>query len=221
MCSAELAVSYLDRTDLAHVAPSDLAFDAMGKGESEGRAGGVEVRATDSGFVSKGLVRSKTDRLMLVRGGVSSPSESRAAQVARPTPPLKTEGATALKQEVSLEVAREAVAEELSALAWSEPQGFAAAKDAVADKKAEARMKGYVGEACPGMRQLHACAEWHLPEVRHLRRDDGVQLISSASRNMISSMLVLLHVCNEPSLSDNAHFTQVGLKSKDVRNEHA
>ena len=39
--------------------------------------------------------------------------------------------------------------EELSALAWSEPQGFAAAKDAVADKKAEARMKGYVGEACP------------------------------------------------------------------------
>ena len=145
----ELAVSYLDRTDLAHVAPSDLAFDAMGKGEGEGKmAGGMEVRATDSGFVSKGLVRSKGDRLMLVRGGAASPA-NRAPPRWPARPALKTEGATAFKQEVSREVAREAVAEELSALAWSEPQGFAAAKDAVADKKAEARMKGYVGEACP------------------------------------------------------------------------
>ena len=142
----ELAVSYLDRTDLAHVAPSDLGFDAMGKGEGEGRTGGLEVRATDSGFMSKGLVRSKGDRLMLVRGGADEP---RSAQVARTAPAFATDGATALKQEVSREVAREAVTEELSALAWSEPQGFSAAKDAVADKKAEARMKGYVGEACP------------------------------------------------------------------------
>ena len=141
----ELAVSYLDRTDLAHVAPSDLGFDAMGKGEGEGRSGGVEVRATDSGFMSKGLVRSKGDRLMLVRGGVLD--DARGTQAGQAA--FATDGATALKQEVSREVAREAVTEELSALAWSEPKGFSAAKEAVADKKAEARMKGYVGEACP------------------------------------------------------------------------
>ena len=34
----ELAVSYLDRTDLAHVVPSDIGFDVLGSGESEGRA---------------------------------------------------------------------------------------------------------------------------------------------------------------------------------------
>ncbi len=33
----ELAISYLDRFDLAHVDPSEADFDALGKGEDEGR----------------------------------------------------------------------------------------------------------------------------------------------------------------------------------------
>jgi ribonucleoside-diphosphate reductase alpha chain len=33
----ELAVSYLDRTDLAHVAPKGAAFDDLGRGEEEGK----------------------------------------------------------------------------------------------------------------------------------------------------------------------------------------
>jgi len=36
-CSAKLAVSYLERFDLAHVDPSEAGFDALGKGEAEGR----------------------------------------------------------------------------------------------------------------------------------------------------------------------------------------
>jgi ribonucleoside-diphosphate reductase alpha chain len=41
----ELAVSYLGRNDLAHVDPSDIGFDAMGRGVREGKAptGGGEV----------------------------------------------------------------------------------------------------------------------------------------------------------------------------------
>ena len=35
-------------------------------------------------------------------------------------------------------------------------------------------MKGYEGEACPECAQLHAGAERDVPEVRHVRRDDGV-----------------------------------------------
>ena len=34
----ELAVSYLSRFDLAHVDPSETGFDALGKGENEGKA---------------------------------------------------------------------------------------------------------------------------------------------------------------------------------------
>jgi hypothetical protein len=37
-------------------------------------------------------------------------------------------------------------------------------------------MKGYVGEACPGMRELHARAERDLLEVRYVRQHDGVLL---------------------------------------------
>ena len=59
----ELAVSYLERFDLAHVDPSEGSFDALGKGEEEGRA----TPATQ--YVSKGLTRSRTDKLQVVSGG--------------------------------------------------------------------------------------------------------------------------------------------------------
>ena len=132
----ELAVSYLDRTDLAHVMPSDLSFDAMGKGETEGRATEARTPAAEAGVISKGLVRSKPDRFMLVRGGPTTEPERRPPVTAKG---YTTDGATALKQEARAE---EATA--LAGLTWSEPP-----RASVAEKKAEARMKGYVGEACP------------------------------------------------------------------------
>ncbi|HEY6382880.1 MAG TPA: vitamin B12-dependent ribonucleotide reductase, partial [Pseudolabrys sp.] len=59
----ELAVSYLERFDLAHVDPSEAGgFDALGKGVEEGKP----TPATN--YVSKGLTRSRTDRLSVVRG---------------------------------------------------------------------------------------------------------------------------------------------------------
>src|SRR5438046_1734666 len=53
----ELAVSYLSRFDLAHVEPGEGSFDALGKGVEEGKPG------PDARYVSKGLTRSRTDRL--------------------------------------------------------------------------------------------------------------------------------------------------------------
>jgi ribonucleoside-diphosphate reductase alpha chain len=111
----ELAVSYLGRNDLAHVSPDDIGHDVLGKGEHEGKA-----PESAAAVVSKGLLRSKTDRLMLVRGGV-----------------------TALREEAR-EAAQEA--EPLSQLGWTQPTRHV---ETVAEKRAEARMKGYVGEACP------------------------------------------------------------------------
>ena len=42
----ELAVSYLERFDLAHVDPTDGGFDALGKGVEEGKPGSAARRAT-------------------------------------------------------------------------------------------------------------------------------------------------------------------------------
>ena len=129
----ELAVSYLERYDLGHVDPSEGNFDALGKGEQEGRA----PAATK--FVSKGLTRSRTDKLSLVSGGASSGGESVSAigtGVARGD----VSGAVALKAEPE---AKLSPTEKLEALAWSAP-----AKPSVAEKRAEAKAQGYEGEAC-------------------------------------------------------------------------
>ena len=122
----ELAISYVGRNDLAHVQPEDLGFDAMGRGVNEGR---LPTQA-DASVVSKGLVRSKTDHLMLV------PSPVKVDSV--PTVMFGTQGATALKGEVPETMGTP----ELGTLNWGAPQS-------AADKRNEARMKGYVGEACP------------------------------------------------------------------------
>ncbi len=129
----ELAVSYLERFDLGHVDPSEGSFDALGKGESEGRA----PAATK--FVSKGLTRSRTDKLSLVSGGASSGGESVSA-IGTGTARGDVSGAVALKAEPEQKLSP---TEKLEAMAWSAP-----AKPSVAEKRAEAKAQGYEGEAC-------------------------------------------------------------------------
>jgi ribonucleoside-diphosphate reductase alpha chain len=138
----ELAVSYLERFDLAHVDPSVAGgFDALGKGVEEGKP------ATN--YVSKGLTRSRTDRLSVVRGVSSS-----APAVADSIPARGAAGganitafsgaATALKAEPE---AKLSPAEQLEQRI--DPQDARAhAKAAASEKRAEARAKGYEGEAC-------------------------------------------------------------------------
>jgi ribonucleoside-diphosphate reductase alpha chain len=48
----ELAVSYLDRTDLAHVKPEGTSFDGIGRGEEEGKS---NVRAVEESKAAKGI----------------------------------------------------------------------------------------------------------------------------------------------------------------------
>jgi ribonucleoside-diphosphate reductase alpha chain len=48
----ELAISYLDRGDLAHAQPADLMPDTVGKGEAESN---LMRRATSNGFVRNKL----------------------------------------------------------------------------------------------------------------------------------------------------------------------
>ena len=59
----ELAVSYMGRFDLAHVDPSETNFDAIGKGVEEGKA----PEQPSNKYLSKGLTRSRTDNLVVMR----------------------------------------------------------------------------------------------------------------------------------------------------------
>jgi ribonucleoside-diphosphate reductase alpha chain len=129
----ELAISYLGRNELAHIDPSEIGPDVIGSGENQGKAssgpsGGGEIPASTARFVSKGFVRSKADKLMLVQGGMVH----------------ATHGATALKADVETELKNVANAlhAELGTLELEKPAASAA------DQRNLARMKGYTGEAC-------------------------------------------------------------------------
>ena len=54
----ELAISYLGRNDLAHIDPSDIGHDVLGKGEDQSRAPQGGAPSATSKFVSKGFVRA-------------------------------------------------------------------------------------------------------------------------------------------------------------------
>ncbi|MCZ8317082.1 vitamin B12-dependent ribonucleotide reductase [Phreatobacter sp.] len=138
----ELAVSYLGRSDLGHVDPGESRYDALGTGASEGVAKAV---------LSKGLVRGKTDKFTVVTGqsGLATPgslsSDGRSGTVVTMARGPATLGATALKEEVAA-----AVSPALTAL-FDQPEAAPEAKTerSTADRRAEAKLRGYVGDACP------------------------------------------------------------------------
>src|SRR6056297_1743548 len=79
----ELAVSYLDRTDLAHVKPEGPTFDDLGRGEEEGKRNFAEVPETrgTSAFdviekvASAGYTRGRLPQeLIVVKGGMDTVS---------------------------------------------------------------------------------------------------------------------------------------------------
>jgi ribonucleoside-diphosphate reductase alpha chain len=147
----ELAVSYLSRFDLAHVEPAEGGFDALGKGVEEGRP------TPDTRYVSKGLTRSRTDRLKVMPGSAeaSSPSPGGGGSSAgggrggvtsitalsSSAARAEVSGATALKTEPEQKLSP---AQELE----HRSEARAHAKAAAAEKRAEAKARGYEGEAC-------------------------------------------------------------------------
>ena len=134
----ELAISYLGRNDLAHISPDEIGNTVLGGGVDQDKAPGlgegVSASPAAASVVSRGLVRSKADKLMLVpsRAGESSVHVGGSAAHGG-----FVQGATALKGELAERTA--------PALGSS----LAPQAETVAEKRAEARMKGYVGESCP------------------------------------------------------------------------
>ncbi|QQN61268.1 vitamin B12-dependent ribonucleotide reductase [Bradyrhizobium diazoefficiens] len=153
----ELAVSYMSRFDLAHVDPTESNFDALGKGVEEGKEPDEQHHANK--LVSRGLTRSRTDNLVVMRGGsaaVASTSDNAPSGGSKVTSLAShgatargagdaLEGAVALKQEVSHDLSP---TEKLEALQWSKAGSAAQAVPSKAERRAEAKAKGYEGEMC-------------------------------------------------------------------------
>ncbi|HVV94400.1 MAG TPA: vitamin B12-dependent ribonucleotide reductase, partial [Hyphomicrobiales bacterium] len=138
----ELAISYLGRTDLAHVDPSELAHDALGSGVTEGNR-----PAEAPSPVSRGLTRGT--RLQAIAGGSggASPGTGNVTAFAagRSAPRADAPAAaTARKEEPA--PATDAAFDRLFAAGTAEPETDARAK--TAERRAEARLRGYEGEAC-------------------------------------------------------------------------
>lgn len=148
----ELAVSYLGRFDLAHVDPSENGYDAIAKSDEDAAR---EPEHSASKYLSKGLTRSRTDKLVVMQGG-GTDTDARAA--ASNVTAIASSGATArgpVEGAVALKpaepVANLSPTEKLEQLAWAKAGSTAAATPAApskAERRAEAKAKGYEGEMC-------------------------------------------------------------------------
>jgi ribonucleoside-diphosphate reductase alpha chain len=138
----ELAISYLGRYDLAHVSPEEARFDALSTNDPDTTAPATPPASPADRIVSRGLMRGKPTNLMAIPGGADGkPLVVRSNDLASigGATVYAFAGSNALKLEEAplgdVELAR---------------LGFAAtsAEPSTADRRAEAKMKGYVGDSC-------------------------------------------------------------------------
>ena len=138
----ELAVSYLDRSDLAHVIP-DSGSTSIGGGVKSDKGDRSDPVSAEQ-YVSKGLTRgrvNKDTKLMLVTSINEVPDTPvQAMQTSAAT--AMASAATALQTEPTSNIETLLNPEEETSM------GFAAPKRSTDSRRAEATMKGYVGEAC-------------------------------------------------------------------------
>ncbi len=159
----ELAISYLGRNDLAHVAPEEIGATVLGGGVGQDKAPTQGPAA--AAVISNGLVRGKPgDKLMLVRGVMGG--EASTVRASAGTGAIGfVQGATALKGELA----------ERAPLTIGGDRVRAGARDrrrqAGGGPHERLRRRGL-----PGVREFHNGPQWDLPEMRYVREHDGVQL---------------------------------------------
>ena len=134
----ELAVSYLDRTDLAHVKPEGASFDDIGLGIEEGVSNVSKLSETAASkslevlkqISSTGYLRKRLPQdLVVLQGGISDTAE------------MVKDSAAALETLVPEVAVAGAVAVNTTAMA-------AASGTVGLDARTKAKMQGYEGEAC-------------------------------------------------------------------------
>ncbi|MGB5862687.1 MAG: vitamin B12-dependent ribonucleotide reductase [Sulfitobacter sp.] len=126
----ELAVSYLDRTDLAHVQPQGATFDTLGRGEEEGVANVTELSESAAAkslevlkqITSPGYLRNRVPQnLTVLQGGQSAAMDALTSLI----PEGDGGVATAVASTTAI-----------------------ASGNISMDARVKAKMQGYEGEAC-------------------------------------------------------------------------
>jgi ribonucleoside-diphosphate reductase alpha chain len=120
----ELAVSYLDRTDLAHVQPEGESFDTLGRGAEEGVSNVQQATEDNLAMIkqvsSTGYLRKRLPQeLMVLQGGQANLFQGDTS----------TQVATGTESAVAMAVRETAAMPQL-------------------DDRAKAKMQGYEGDAC-------------------------------------------------------------------------
>ena len=147
----ELAVSYLDRTDLAHIKPQGTSFDDLGRGEEEGVSNISEMSesaATRSLEVlkqisSSGYLRKRMPQeLVVLQGG-----QAMGGMAFNGADPVQT--LQALVPETAEAIAGTGGGATVRiSTSTSVASGVVASSTTQMDARTKARMQGYEGEAC-------------------------------------------------------------------------
>ncbi|MGE0409970.1 MAG: vitamin B12-dependent ribonucleotide reductase, partial [Amphiplicatus sp.] len=138
----ELAISYLGRSDLAHVDPQESAVDAIGRGvESE------KAQADATKLISKGFSRSTvTDNLVVLRGGDFDRLRKETPDAEDIDPAAAESRRAAPEIEAQIAKLAEAVNQKAAPGSLAAPRG----------PREAARIKGYEGDPC------HECGQFTL-----------------------------------------------------------
>jgi ribonucleoside-diphosphate reductase alpha chain len=141
----ELAISYLDRHDLAHVSPEDMGATTLGRG----------VDGDKPTLVSRGLMRAEPMLPMFGENGSGPTATSNVTAIGAAKAGGATETAAAVKHEPAPEPEAEPAGYAANAPAEDKAEepapvqtADAGDRDAKAEQIAAARMKGYEGESC-------------------------------------------------------------------------
>ena len=145
----ELAVSYLDREDLAHVPADATTNTGLGKGVAEDQP----VRTPAQTLVSRGMTRGKVkdQNLMLVSGGPT-------ATAFNPVAAIQSNTVTALKSSTALKV--EATPAAFNAGELNPIPSPPPSLDIKALRQ-EAQMKGYTGDQCSNCNSMRMKVSGH------------------------------------------------------------
>jgi ribonucleoside-diphosphate reductase alpha chain len=127
----ELAISYLDRTDLAHVDPAQIGHDVLGEGENQGKAPPSEGSSHDA-YRRQSITHEASGQ----KGGQHEGRNVSQTTGGSNVLSYASFGATALKQSPETQLRNaEAFVVSTSSLQTQE-------------RREEARAKGYEGDAC-------------------------------------------------------------------------